>query len=499
MSSKILSYDAKLFLDTLHTTFEERIQKLLLLRQKRKGEVPSQITYASTDDDSWKVLPPPKEIEDRRVEITGPPARKMIINGLNSGANVFMADFEDSNSPTWKNCLEGQLNLYDAVRKKIDFTDPETKKSYKLNKKTATLFVRPRGLHLVEKNYNSIPASLFDFGLYFFHNHKALMKQGSRPYFYLPKIEDHKEAALWDNIFSFSEKAFDLPVGTIRATVLIETLPAAFQMDKILYALRSHSAGLNCGRWDYIFSFIKTLSDSRVAVLPDREQLGMTQHFMRSYAQLLVQTCHKRGTHAMGGMAAQIPIKNDPDANHAAMEKVRGDKIREVLGGHDGTWVAHPALVGLAREVFDEHMPQANQIDQPICLNYSIEAKDLLCVPKGPCTIEALRENICVAFQYINSWINGNGCVPINNLMEDAATAEISRAQIWQWRKNKIYLSNGKQLTNKYLNAVVQSEIKKFEHYKKFAETSIILNELCFSDEIIDFLTLKCYDLLDIE
>ena len=494
MTKDILSYDAKLFLDVLQDRFEPQIKKLLLNRQDRKGKIPARIMDAESEDPQWKVLPPPEDILDRRVEITGPPVRKMIINALNSGANVFMADFEDSNSPTWKNCIDGQQNLYDAVRKKIDFVDPKTQKEYKLNKKVATLFVRPRGLHLVEKNYNNIPASLFDFGLYFFHNHKQLLKNRTRPYFYLPKIEHYREARLWNEIFSFAESSFDLPVGTIRATVLIETLPAAFQMDKILYELRGHSVGLNCGRWDYIFSFIKSLSLSREAVLPDRDQVGMTEHFMRSYTQLLIQTCHKRGAHAIGGMAAQIPIKDDPEANHVAMNKVRADKLREVQDGHDGTWVAHPVLVDVAKEIFDEHLKTPNQIDKQIYLNYSIESDDLLCTPKGQCTEAALRKNIGIAFQYINSWINGNGCVPIDNLMEDAATAEISRAQIWQWRKHKIYLSNGKQVTNKYLGLVINSEIKKFEHYKKFEETSIILNKLCFSEEIIDFLTLECYD-----
>ena len=497
MISKILSYDAKLFLDVLRDTFEPQIKKLLEERIERQGKLPIFEREERDSDPCWKVLPPPKDILDRRVEITGPPVKKIIVNALNSGANVFMADFEDANSPTWKNCIEGQQNLYDAVRKKIDFTDPKKQKEYTLNKKVATLFVRPRGLHLLEKNYNNIPASLFDFGLYFFHNHKPLLKSGTRPYFYLPKIEDHSEAALWDEIFSFSEKAFDLPVGTIRATVLIETLPAAFQMDKILYELRTHSAGLNCGRWDYIFSFIKTLSHVRQAVLPDRDEVGMTQHFMRSYTQLLIQTCHKRGAHAIGGMAAQIPIKDDPEANDIAMRKVKADKLREVQDGHDGTWVAHPFLVEIAKDIFDEHMPTANQIDKQLCLNYSIEASDLLRAPKGPCTEFALRKNISIAFQYINSWINGNGCVAIDNLMEDAATAEISRAQIWQWRKHKVYLSNGKQVTNQYLGLAMQAEIKKFEHYKKFEETSIILYKLCFSEKIIDFLTLDCYDSLE--
>jgi len=499
MISKILSYEARSFLWNLSKTFNPTIKDLL---RKRKNHNLKSFSFPHNHQKGdWQVLSPPEEIADRRVEITGPPERKMIINALNSGANVFMADFEDSNSPTWENCLQGQENLYDAVRKNIEYTDPKTKKNYSLRNQTATLFVRPRGLHLVEKNYvdDGVPiaASLFDFGLYFFHNYKALLKRGSRPYFYLPKIEHYNEARLWNDIFTFSEKAFDLPLGTIRATVLIETLPAAFQMDEILYELRSHSAGLNCGRWDYIFSFIKTFSHDRDYVLPDRDQLNMTQHFMRSYTQLLVQTCHKRGAHAIGGMAAQIPIKNDPEANHIAMEKVRADKLREVQDGHDGTWVAHPVLVDVAKEIFDKHMKAPNQIDKQVWLNNFIGRQDLLCVPKGPCTEQGLRKNICISFQYINAWLNGNGCVPLNNLMEDAATAEISRAQLWQWCKFKVYLSNGKQVTKKWLEKAIHSEIKKFEHYKKFEETSIILNKLCFSDKLIDFLTLECYDVLN--
>lgn len=499
MTIQILSYEAKLFLNTLQAIFEPQIHELLEQRNQRRGQVPIFEIETDEKDPHWQVLPPPADIRDRRVEITGPPVRKIIINALNSGANVFMADFEDSSSPTWKNCLEGQQNLYDAVHRQIDFVDPKTNKEYKLSDKPATLFVRPRGLHLIEEHYSSIPACLFDFGLYFFHNHDTLLKNGSRPYFYLPKLEHYTEARLWDEIFTFTEEYFNLPLGTIRATVLIETLPAAFQMDRILYELRGHSAGLNCGRWDYIFSFIKTLAPFRASILPDRDKVGMDAHFMRSYTQLLVQTCHKRGAHAIGGMAAQIPNKTDPEANHIAMAKVRADKLREVQDGHDGTWVAHPAMVNLAKEIFDTHMPKPNQIHKQVFLNYSIDAKDLLCVPKGPCTEEALRKNICVAFKYINSWINGVGCIPIDYLMEDAATAEISRAQIWQWRKHHIYLSNGKRVTNKYLNAVIKHEIKKFEHYKKFTETSIILNKLCFSKELIDFLTLECYALIKTE
>jgi len=494
MKSKILSFEAKMFLSALSKTFNPKIELLL---QKRKTRKPKS-SPNSPHKDNWKILPAPNDIADRRVEITGPPQRKMIINALNSGANVFMADFEDSNSPTWENCLEGQENLYDAVRRNIEYTDSTTKKHYSLKNQTATLFVRPRGLHLVEKNFvdNGVPiaASLFDFGLYFVHNYKELLKRGSRPYFYLPKIEHYEEARLWNDIFTFSEKAFDLPLGTIRATVLIETLPAAFQMDEILYELQSHSAGLNCGRWDYIFSFIKTFKNNRYYVLPDRDQVDMSQHFMRSYTQLLIQTCHHRGAHALGGMAAQIPIKNDPEANHIAMEKVRADKLREVQDGHDGTWVAHPALVSLAKEIFDEHMKEPNQIDKQIWLNNPITTKDLLCVPKGQCTEEGLRKNIRIAFQYINAWINGNGCVPLNNLMEDAATAEISRAQIWQWCKHRVYLNNGKQVTKIWLHKIIEYEIKKFEHYKKFEETSIILDKLCFSEKLIDFLTVECYD-----
>jgi len=501
VEKEILSHDAKLFLDTLSNNFSYKIKHLLKERHKSKSSIPNFLEETrNIRDDEWEVLVPPKEIENRRVEITGPPERKMVINALNSGANVFMADFEDSNCPTWENCIDGQINLRDAVNKTITYENPTSKKKYKLNDQTATLFVRPRGLHLVEKNYIvdgvSIPASLFDYGLYFFNNYKKLLKNGSRPYFYLPKIEHYKEARLWDEIFTFSEKAFDLPLGTIRATVLIETLPAAFQMNEILYELRAHSAGLNCGRWDYIFSFIKTFQNYRSRVLPDRNQVGMSEHFLRSYSQLLVQTCHRRGTHAIGGMAAQIPIKNNPEANHIAMEKVRADKLREVQDGHDGTWVAHPVLVDVAKEVFNKHMKTPNQINKQIYLNDSVTKEDLICVPKGTCTEEGFRNNISVGFQYLNSWLNGNGCVPINNLMEDAATAEISRTQIWQWLKYNIWLDNGNQVTKKYFFKILNEELNKFKNSDKFEETKKIFVELCTSKELIDFLTPKCYDAL---
>ena len=501
MKHEILTYDAKLFLDLLSNTFTSRIKELLENRNTKKSYTPGFIHRTKNiRDDDWEVLPPPKEIQKRKVEITGPPVRKMVINALNSGADVYMADFEDSNCPTFQNCIQGQINLRDAVKGTIEYTNSTTGKKYSLNDKTAVLFVRPRGLHLIEKNYfvddDPIPACLFDYGLYIFHNWKALTKKGSRPYFYLPKLEDHTEARLWNDIFKFTESMFDLPVGTIRATVLIETLPAAFQMDEILYELREHSAGLNCGRWDYIFSFIKTFSNDRAFVLPDRNQIGMKEHFLRSYSQLLVQTCHKRGAHAIGGMAAQIPIKNSEHRNAIALAKVMADKEREVQDGHDGTWVAHPGLVYIAKGVFDAHMKTPNQIDKQIYLNNSITKKDLLCVPKGTCTEEGFRDNIRIGFQYLNSWLNGNGCVPINNLMEDAATAEISRTQIWQWLKFKIWLNNGKQVTKKYFFKILNEELNEFKNNNKFEETKKIFVELCTSKELIDFLTPKCYDAL---
>jgi len=502
MESKILTFDAKLFLDTLAYTFAPKIKTILDKRKKRQNKLPNFIKEtAPIRDGTWTVLSCPKEIEDRRVEITGPPERKMIINALNSGANVFMADFEDSNSPTWKNCIDGQINLRDAVNKSITFENATSKKKYKLNTQTAVLFVRPRGFHLVEKNYLaaggvSIPACLFDFGLYFFHNYRKLLKNGSRPYFYLPKIEHYTEARLWDDIFTFTEKSFDLPIGTIRATVLIETLPAAFQMHEILYELSSHSAGLNCGRWDYIFSFIKTCQEYRSFVLPDRNKIDMNQHFMKSYSQLLIQTCHKRGAHAMGGMAAQIPIKYDSGRNTHAMKKVQDDKLREVQDGHDGTWVAHPDLIPIAKDIFDEHMKTPNQINKQIYLNDTIGRYDLLCVPKGSCTEKGLKNNIRIGFQYLNAWLNGNGCVPINNLMEDAATAEISRTQIWHWLKYKVFLDNGKQVTKDYLLDLINNETSQFKTYNKFEETKKIFIELCTSKKLVDFLTLKCYDVL---
>tara|TARA_R110000824_G_scaffold43928_8_gene128258 strand:- start:11949 stop:13466 length:1518 start_codon:yes stop_codon:yes gene_type:complete len=505
MKQNILTQESKIFLNLLDNRFSDRIKELL--NERKLKENYSKGFFHSTKDireTDWTITSPPREIEDRRVEITGPPVRKMVINALNSGANVFMADFEDSNCPTFDNCIQGQTNLRDAINKTIEYTDSRSGKNYKLNKQTAVLFVRPRGLHLLEKNFligegissKPIPACLFDYGLYIFHNIKNIIKSGSRPYFYLPKIEHYKEARLWNEIFSFTEREFNVPEGTIKATVLIETLPAVFQMNEILYELRTHSAGLNCGRWDYIFSFIKCNSNDRGSVLPDRNQVGMNQHFMRSYSQLLIQTCHRRGVHAMGGMAAQIPIKNDDERNAAAMAKVRADKLREVQDGHDGTWVAHPGLIPVAREVFDEHMKTPNQIDKQIYLNDLITRRDLSCVPKGECSEKGFRDNIRIGFQYLNAWLNGNGCVPINNLMEDTATAEISRAQIWQQLHFGVWLNNDKQVTKKYFFKILDEEVTKFKNNNKFEETKKIFTELCTSEELIDFLTLKCYDAL---
>ncbi|MGH9659344.1 MAG: malate synthase A, partial [Bryobacteraceae bacterium] len=411
----------------------------------------------------WKVAPIPSDLEDRRVEITGPVDRKMVINALNSGANVYMADFEDSNSPTWENNIEGQINLRDAARGTISFESPEGKQ-YKLNPKTATLLVRPRGWHLVERNVTvdgaPISASLFDFGLYFFHNAKALLARRTGPYFYLPKMEHHLEARLWNDVFNFAQDAIGMSRGTIRATVLIETILASFQMDEILYELREHSAGLNCGRWDYIFSYIKKFREKPAFVVPDRARVTMDRHFLSSYVALLIQTCHRRGIHAMGGMAAQIPIKNDPQANEAALEKVRQDKLREVKAGHDGTWVAHPGLVPIAKEIFDAHMKTPNQIGRK--LDVSVAPSDLVAVPEGDITEEGLRLNVNVGLQYLESWLRGNGCVPINNLMEDAATAEISRAQVWQWVRHGAKLKDGRVVTRELVRQTIAEEAGKF-------------------------------------
>jgi malate synthase len=460
------------FLQALHHNFEAHRLLLLELRRRRQqrfdtGRFLGFLTETEhIRQSSWKVAPIPHELLDRRVEITGPTERKRVINALNSGAKVFMADFEDANAPTWSNCIQGQRNLRDANARTIEWQSPDGRK-YKLNSNPAVLFVRPRGWHLIEKHVevdgSPISASLFDFGLYFFHNFEILLDRGSAPYFYLPKLESHLEARLWNDVFEFAQDYVGIPVGTIRATVLIETISAAFEMDEILYELRGHSAGLNCGRWDYIFSFIKKFRNHADCVLPQRGDVTMTQPFLRSYVELLIHTCHKRGVHAMGGMAAQIPIRGDEKANEEAMQRVREDKVREVRAGHDGTWVAHPALVPVAQAVFDEYMTSPHQIHSPSEPQSRITADNLLELPKGNTTEFGLRRNIEVALRYLESWLGGNGCVPIFNLMEDAATVEICRAQLWQWIRYSAKLDDGRIVTWSFFQRLlseIMGEIK---------------------------------------
>ena len=505
----ILTAPAQAFLAELSARFEPVRSQLLERRKARAAGLRAGKNYefleetASIRAGDWKVAPIPPDLLDRRVEITGPVDRKMIINALNSGANVFMADLEDSNSPTWRNNLEGQVNLRDAVRREISLDTPEGK-SYRLNQNPAVLFVRPRGWHLVEKHFlvNGAPisGSLFDFGLFFFHNAKELLARGSGPYFYLPKLESHLEARLWNDVFNFAQDYVGVPRGSIRATVLIETIAGAFEMDEILYELRDHSSGLNCGRWDYIFSFIKKFSHASDRILPDRAQVTMTRHFLKSYVDLLIQTCHRRGIHAMGGMAAQIPIKNDAEANNIALEKVRADKLREVEAGHDGTWVAHPGLVPIAKAVFDEHMPGPNQISR-LREDVHVAAADLLQVPTGEITQAGLELNIDVGIQYLEAWLRGNGCVPIYNLMEDAATAEISRAQLWQWAKYGARMNDGTPVSvatvastiPKVLDNLKQRLGDKAFSSGRFDVAARMFQEMTASDEFPEFLTIPAY------
>jgi len=501
---QILTPEASAFLTKLAREFEARRQQLLARRRARQqqidtGQFPDFLPEtAHIRQAEWTVAPIPHDLLDRRVEITGPVDRKMIINALNSGADVFMADFEDSNSPTWQNNLEGQFNLRDAVEGTISYVSPEGKR-YNLNSKVATLLVRPRGWHLVERHFEvdgaPISASLFDFGLYLFHNAQSLIRKGTGPYFYLPKLESHLEARLWNDVFCYAQDELGIPRGTIRATVLIETILAAFEMDEILYELRQHSSGLNCGRWDYIFSFIKKFRNHPAFVLPDRSTVTMEKHFLKSYVDLLIRTCHRRGIHAMGGMAAQIPIKNDPAANEKALDKVRQDKLREVQAGHDGTWVAHPGLVPVAKEIFDAHMKQANQIG---CRREDVHvtAKDLLAVPEGEITEEGLRWNIDVGLQYLESWLRGSGCVPIYNLMEDAATAEICRAQVWQWVRHRATLSNGRPVTQEMVREAIAEQKIKLKG-SRMAEAAEIYEHMMTSPDFAEFLTLVAYDYID--
>jgi malate synthase len=431
----------------------------------------------------------------------------MVINALNSGAKVFMADFEDANSPTWRNCIEGQINLRDAVRRTISFASPEGKQ-YALKENTATLMVRPRGWHLPEKHFlvdgKPISASLFDFGLFFFHNARELLNRGTGPYFYLPKLESHLEARLWNDVFNFAQDRLKIPRGTIRATVLIETILATFEAEEILYELREHSAGLNCGRWDYIFSFIKKFRNHSGFTLPDRAQVTMTVPMMRAYCLNVIKICHRRGAHAMGGMAAQIPIRNDPAANEAALAKVLADKEREASDGHDGTWVAHPGLVPVALQAFDKHMPGPNLISRQR-EDVSVTAVDLLKVPTGTITEDGLRTNLRVGVQYLEAWLGGNGCVPLYNLMEDAATAEISRAQIWQWLKHNATLADGRKIATQLYDELLPQELNRIEKEVgsarfsagNYSRAAKLFSEMSKSAEFAEFLTLPAYELLD--
>ena len=507
LEHSILTPEARAFLLKLAARFEPRRQELLARRRTVQQEIDHGKSphflpeTAAIRQGDWKVAPIPKDLRDRRVEITGPVDRKMIINALNSGASVFMADFEDSNSPTWSNNIEGQQNLRDAIRGTIRYESPEGKK-YQLGSNLATLVVRPRGWHLSEKHFSAqgkpISASLFDFGLFFFHNAATLLSKGTGPYFYLPKLENHLEARLWNDVFNFAQDELKIPRGSIRATVLIETILATFEMDEILYELREHSSGLNCGRWDYIFSFIKKFRAHPEFVLPDRSEVTMERHFLSSYVELLIQTCHRRGIHAMGGMAAQIPIRNDAAANEQALEKVRRDKLREVQAGHDGTWVAHPGLVPVAKEIFDKYMPEPNQIAKPRT-HRTVEVRDLLDVPKGDITEAGLRWNIDVGLQYLHSWLQGSGCVPIYNLMEDAATAEICRAQVWQWLRHGAHLKDGKPVTETMVKEIIHKRAGELgsDNDKKLQQAARVLEELATSREFTEFLTLASYDLLD--
>jgi malate synthase len=513
-ASRVLTPRALEFVAGLERRTRARRRALLETRTQRQaaldaGELPDFLPEtADLRRDDWRIAAVPAELTDRRVEITGPVDRKMIINALNSGANVFMADFEDSHAPTWTGTLEGQINLQDAIAGTIAYTNPQGK-AYRLAEKTATLLVRPRGWHLDEKHLlvdgERVSASLFDFGLYCFHNARALVARGSGPYFYLPKLESHREARLWNDVFVMAEEALGLPPRTIKATVLIETILAAFEMDEILYELRDHIAGLNCGRWDYIFSFIKKFRNRADFVLPDRARVTMTTHFLRSYSRLLIETCHRRGAHAMGGMAAQIPIKDDPVANQQAIDKVRADKEREVTDGHDGTWVAHPGLVAVAKEIFDARMPAPNQLGRR-SPDLKIGAADLLAVPEGPITADGLRVNVAVGVRYLESWLRGNGCVPIFNLMEDAATAEISRAQIWQWIHHpRGRLSDGQNISVPVVRQVLAQELSALRNSlgarnyadTKFDEAGELFLSVSTPEEFVDFLTLPAYERLE--
>jgi len=507
---EILTPGAVAFLAELHRQFDGRRRALLDSRAQRQqrldaGELPDFLAEtAEIRAADWKIAPVPADLQDRRVEITGPVDRKMIINALNASVKTFMADCEDSCSPTWANLIEGQVNLRDAVAGTISYTHPVNGKYYELKENPAVLIVRPRGWHLEEAHFTvdgePMSGGLFDFGLYFFHNAARLLERGSGPYFYLPKLESHLEARLWNEVFIAAQDRLGIPRGTIKATVLIETILAAFEMDEILYELRQHSAGLNCGRWDYIFSFIKKFRNHRDFILPDRSSVTMDQHFLKSYVNLLIRTCHRRGAHAMGGMAAQIPIKNDPEANEAAMALVRADKTREAEAGHDGTWVAHPGLAPIALAAFDAVMPGSNQIDV-LREDGNVTAADLLRAPDGEITEPGLRHNIRVGVQYLEAWLGGNGCVPLYYLMEDAATAEICRTQIWQWIRHQASLDDGRLVSRGLFDQLFGEELEVIrdevgdERYRAghFDEAAELFAAMIKNPELDEFLTVPAY------
>ena len=510
----VLTPEALAFVAELQRNFGAERNRLLALREARakrfaKGELPDFLPETrSVRDGSWLVAPIPADLQDRRVEITGPADRKMVINALNSGARVFMADFEDSTSPVWDNLIRGQMNLRDRWSGVMEHRDPDTGKKYALVKNPAVLMVRPRGWHLPERHMTVdgevVAGAFLDFGLYFFHNARRAMAAGSGPYFYLPKMESHLEARLWNSVFTYAQSRLGLPLGTIKATVLIETLPAAFEMDEIIYELREHMAGLNCGRWDYIFSFIKTLAANKKFVLPDRSQVVMSKAFLAAYSALLIKTCHRRAAFAMGGMAAQIPNRRDPEANQVALAKVTADKEREARNGHDGTWVAHPDLVPVAMNVFNALMPTPNQLYVKR-EDVNVGQKELLEIHKGTKTEAGFRENIRVGVQYLEAWLRGRGAVPIYNLMEDAATAEISRSQIWQWLKFGATLDTGKKVTVKFFATCLAEEMKRVKQeigvaafaQGRFREAISIFRALSTSKDFEPFLTLPAYRKID--
>ena len=508
-SDAILTPEALDFVVDLERRFGAVRRSLLVSRERLQerldagGRLDFLSETAAVREGDWEIGEIPVDLRDRTVEITGPVDRKMIINALNSGADVFMADFEDSSSPTWQNTIDGQVNLRDAVRREIEFVHPKTGKAYQLQDQVATLMVRPRGWHLVDKHLHvdgePVSAGILDFGLYFFHNAQELIRRGSGPYFYLPKMESYLEARLWNAIFEHSQDALGIPRGTIKATVLIETITAAFQMDEILFELRDHSAGLNCGRWDYIFSFIKRFASHPEFVLPDRATVGMDRHFLRSYSQLLIKTCHRRGAHAMGGMAAQIPIKDDHVRNVEAMAKVHADKARESRDGHDGTWVAHPGLISIARAEFEANGSAGSRL-QNLREDVDVDASDLLAVPEGDITEAGLRQNLNVGLLYLEAWLRGLGCVPLYNLMEDAATAEISRTQVWQWVRHGAELDDGRCIDADLVRGVIAEEVASIRQEmgdlvdgSKIELARELFEGLITSETLPEFLTIPAY------